>query len=65
MSVVSVGKYHRRKLYWATAVETHNCFDFQGGKFKSYLIPGSSDFTFGLRKLAHLVGAVFLMILIT
>lgn len=34
------------------------CFDFQGGKFKLYLIPGSSVFTFDLRKLAHQISNV-------
>ena len=48
-----------RKLCRATAVETHICFDFQGGKFKSYLIPGSSVFTVGLRKLAYSISDVY------
>ena len=47
-----------RKLCRATAVETQICFDLQGGKFKSYLIPGSSVFTFGLTKLSHLISNV-------
>ena len=50
--------FRSRKLCRATAVETHICFDFQGGKFKSYLIPGSSVFTFGLRKLAYSISNV-------
>ena len=36
------------------------CFDFQGGKFKLYLIPGSSVFTFDLRKLAHQISNVIM-----
>ena len=47
-----------RKLCRATAVETQICFDLQGGKFKSYLIPGSSVFTIDLWKLAYLISDV-------